>query len=157
MSPEDIKKILTEKFPDKLKEVKILGFEPTFVVEKDSLLDVCRFVKESKELSFDLVSCMSGADYPDRFEMVYLLFSLSHKHKMSLKVQLPKDNPEIESATAVWNGANWYERETAELFGIKFKNHPDLRPLLLPEDWSEGYPLRKDWTGKNFLKLPDIK
>ncbi|MCJ7458013.1 MAG: NADH-quinone oxidoreductase subunit C [candidate division Zixibacteria bacterium] len=157
MSPEEIKKILTEKFPDKLKEAKILGFEPTFVVEKDSLLDVCLFVKESKELSFDLLSCMSGADYPDRFEMVYLLFSFSNKHKMSLKVQLPKDNPEVESVTAVWKGADWYERETAELYGIKFKNHPDLRPLLLPEDWNEGYPLRKDWTGKDFLKLPDIK
>lgn len=157
MTPEGIKKILTEKFPDKLKEGKILGFEPSFIVEKDALLEVCRFLKESKELSFDLVSCMSGADYTDRFEMVYLLFSFSHKHKMSLKVQLPKDNPEIESATVVWNGANWYERETAELFGIKFRNHPDLRPLLLPEDWNEGYPLRKDWTGKDFLKLPELK
>ena len=157
MTPEDIKKVLTEKFPDKLKEAKIFGFEPTFMVEKDSLLDVCLFVKESKELSFDLLSCMSGADYPDRFEMVYLLFSFYHKHKMSLKVQLPKDNPEVESVTPVWKGANWYERETAELYGIKFKNHPDLRPLLLPEGWNEGYPLRKDWTGKDFLKLPDIK
>ena len=157
MTPEDIKKILTEKFPDKLKEGKITGFEPTFIVEKDSLLDVCRFVKETKELSFDLVSCMSGADYPDRFEMVYLLFSFSHKHKMSLRVQLAKDNPEVESATAIWKGADWYERETAELYGIKFKNHPDLRPLLLPEDWNEGYPLRKDWTGKDFLKLPELK
>lgn len=157
MSPEEIKKILTEKFPDKLKEGKILGFEPSFIVEKDALLEVCRFVKESKEFSFDLVSCMSGADYPDKLEMVYLLFSFSHKHKMSIKVQLPKDNPEIESATVVWNGANWYERETAELLGIKFKNHPDLRPLLLPEDWNEGYPLRKDWAGKDFLKLPELK
>jgi NADH-quinone oxidoreductase subunit C len=157
MSPEEIKKILEEKFPNKLKEAKILGFEPTFIVEKDAFLDVCRFVKESKELSFDLISCMSGADYPDRFEMVYLLFSFSNRHKMSLKVQLPKDNPEVESVTAVWKGADWYERETAELYGIKFKNHPDLRPLLLPEDWNEGYPLRKDWTGKDFLKLPDMK
>src|SRR4030042_5260843 len=120
MTPEEIKKILTEKFPDKLKEGKILGFEPSFIVEKDALLEVCRFVKESKELSFDLVSCMSGADYPDRFEMVYLLFSFYHKHKMSLKVQLPKDNPEVESVTAVWKGADWYEREIAELYGIQF-------------------------------------
>jgi len=157
MTSEEIKKIVTEKFPDKLKEAKILGFEPSFIVEKGTLLEVCRFVKESKELSFDLLSCMSGADYPDRFEMVYLLFSFSRKHKMSLKVQLPKDNPEVESATAVWKGADWYEREIAELLGIKFKNHPDLRPLLLPEDWNEGYPLRKDWTGKDFIKMPDVK
>ncbi|OGC81859.1 MAG: hypothetical protein A2W07_04565 [candidate division Zixibacteria bacterium RBG_16_43_9] len=157
MTSEEIKKIVTEKFPDKLKEAKILGFEPSFIVEKGTVLEVCRFVKESKELSFDLLSCMSGADYPDRFEMVYLLFSFSRKHKMSLKVQLPKDNPEVESATAVWKGADWYEREIAELLGIKFKNHPDLRPLLLPEDWNEGYPLRKDWTGKDFIKMPDVK
>lgn len=157
MSPEDIKILLEDKFQGKLKEGKITGFEPTLIVEKDSLLDVCRFVKESEALCFDLISCMSGADYPDRFEVIYLLFSFSHKHKMSLKVQLSKESPEVESATQVWNGANWYERETAELYGIKFKNHPDPRPLLLPEDWNEGFPLRKDWIGKDFLKLPELK
>ena len=157
MSQEEIKKILTEKFPDKLKEGKILGFEPSFILVKDALLEVCRFVKELKELGFDLVSCMSGADYPDRFEVIYILFSFPHKHKLNLKVQLPKENPEIESVTSIWQGANWHEREIAELFGIKFKNHPDPRPILLPEGWDEGYPLRKDWTGKDFKRMPEFK
>jgi NADH/F420H2 dehydrogenase subunit C len=157
MNQEEIKKILTERYPDKLKEGKILGFEPSFILEKDTLLEVCRFVKESKELAFDLLSCMSGADYPDRFEVIYILFSFPHEHKLSLKVQLPKENPEVESVTSVWQGANWHEREIAELFGIKFENHPDPRPILLPEGWDEGYPLRKDWTGKDFERMPEFK
>lgn len=157
MTPEDIKEILTEKYPDKLKETKIIGFEPCFIVEKDSLLEISRYLRESNGLSFDLLSCMSGADYPDRFEVIYILFSFSHRHKLSLKVQLPKENPEVESVTSIWQGANWHEREIAELFGIKFKNHPDPRPILLPEGWDEGYPLRKDWTGKDFKRMPDFK
>ncbi len=157
MNQEEIKKILTGKFPDELKEGKILGFEPSFILEKDALLEVCRFVKDSKELGFDLLSCISGADYQDRFEVIYILFSFPHKHKLSFKVQLPKENPEVESVTSVWQGANWHEREIAELFGIKFKNHPDPRPILLPEGWDEGYPLRKDWSGKDFKRMPEFK
>jgi NADH:ubiquinone oxidoreductase subunit C len=75
MNPEDIKKIITDRFPDKLKDAKIIGFEPSFIADKSILLEFCRFLKETKELSFDLLSCMSGADYPDRFEMIYIFFS----------------------------------------------------------------------------------
>jgi NADH-quinone oxidoreductase subunit C len=157
MNPEDIKKIVADRFPDKLKDAKLIGFEPSFVLGSEILLEFCRFIKETKELSFDLLSCMSGADYTDRFEMIYIFFSFTQKHKMSFKVHLSKENPEIDSLTSVFPGANWYEREIAELYGIKFKNHPDPRPLLLPEGWDEGYPLRKDWTGKDFIKMPDLK
>ncbi|MDH4223250.1 MAG: NADH-quinone oxidoreductase subunit C [candidate division Zixibacteria bacterium] len=157
MNSEDIKNILNQKFADKLKEAKITGFEPSLIVEKDSLIEICKYARESDSLLFNLLSCMSGADYADRFEVVYLLFSFTHKHKLSLKVQLNKENPEVESVTSIWQGANWYEREIAELFGIKFKNHPDPRPILLPENWNEGYPMRKDWEGKDFKRMPEFK
>jgi NADH-quinone oxidoreductase subunit C len=74
---------------------------------------------------------------------------------LTLKVPLPKENPEIESVTPIWKAANWHEREITELFGIKFLNHPDPRGILLPENWDEGYPMRKDWEGKDFVRLPE--
>jgi len=97
---------------------------------------------------------MVGVDRGDGFEVIYCLFSFDKKHKLTLKAPLPKENPEIESVTPIWKAANWHEREIAELFGIKFLNHPDPRGILLPEDWDEGYPMRKDWEGKDFVRLP---
>jgi NADH-quinone oxidoreductase subunit C len=75
---------------------------------------------------------------------VYHLHSPERNERLRLKCRLPAANPEIDSVTAVWRGANWYERETFDLFGIRFRNHPGLRRIMLPEDW-EGHPLRKDY------------
>jgi NADH-quinone oxidoreductase subunit C len=79
-----------------------------------------------------------------RFEVVYHLHSVEHKRRLRLKCRLGGANPEIESVTSVWRGANWYEREVFDLFGIRFLNHPNLRRIMLPDEW-EGYPLRKDY------------
>ena len=154
MEAEKIKNTLLKKFPDKVKEVEVVDFHPGFEVDKNIILDICKFLKESEELSYDLLSCMVGVDRGDGFEVIYCLFSFDKKHKLTLKAPLPKENPEIESITPVWKAANWHEREIAELFGIKFLNHPDPRGILLPEDWDEGYPMRKDWEGKDFVRLP---
>jgi NADH-quinone oxidoreductase subunit C len=154
MEAEKIKKVLLEKFPEKVKEAEVVDFSPGFEVDKDIILDICRFLKESEELSYDLLSCMVGVDRGYGFEVIYCLFSFDKKHKLTLKAPLPKENPEIESVTPIWKAANWHEREIAELFGIKFLNHPDPRGILLPEDWDEGYPMRKDWEGKDFVRLP---
>ena len=155
MTKEEITKIISDKFPGKIKESKIVNFEQALEVEKEIILEVLKFAKESKELCFDLLSCLVGVDRIANLELIYLLTSLEHKHKLALKVLLPRENPEIETASFIWAGADWHEREIAELFGIKFLNHPDPRPLLLPEEWDEGFPLRKDWAGKDFIKLPE--
>jgi NADH-quinone oxidoreductase subunit C len=79
-----------------------------------------------------------------RFEVVYLLHSLERNERLRMKCRLPGDNPEIDSVTGVWRSANWYERETFDMFGIKFRNHPNPRRILMPDDW-DGHPLRKDY------------
>ncbi|KPL02459.1 MAG: hypothetical protein AMJ90_05710 [candidate division Zixibacteria bacterium SM23_73_2] len=155
MNEEEIKKVFTEKFPEKIEEKEVFDFSPAFQVDKSIILDVCKFLKESEALCFDLLSCMVGVDREDSFEVIYCLFSFDKKHKLTLKVPLPRENPEIESVTPMWKAANWHEREIAELFGIKFLNHPDPRGILLPEDWDEGYPMRRNWQGKDFIKRPD--
>ena len=142
---EIIEKSVRDKFPDAVIEsgdsggILMLRLEPKF------LPDVCRFLKESPELKFDYLACVSGVDWPDRFEVVYHLESLLLKHKLVLKVNADRDDPKVPSLTSVWAGADFQEREAYDMFGIVFEGHPDLRRILLPEDW-EGYPLRKDYV-----------
>jgi NADH-quinone oxidoreductase subunit C len=119
--------------------------ELTVTIAPDRLLETCRFLKDS--LRFERLSTMTAVDrYPSepRFEVVYHLHSISRNERVRLKCLLAGQNPEIDSATAVWRSANWHEREAFDMFGIQFRNHPELRRILMPDDW-EGYPLRKDY------------
>ncbi len=118
--------------------------ELTVEVAPANLIESLRRVKH--DLHFERLSTVTGVDrYPaePRFEVVYHLQSVAGKKWLRLKARLSGDNPEIESACAVYRSANWYERETFDLFGVRFLNHPDLTRIMLPDDWV-GHPLRKD-------------
>ena len=114
-------------------------------VDGERIVEICNFLKNDSEASFNYLSDLTCVHYPDRrqtpFEIVYNLFSIENNERVRLKAAA-KDS--IETVTSVWPAANWLEREVFDLFGVTFKNHPDLRRLLLPPDW-EGYPLRKDY------------
>jgi NADH-quinone oxidoreductase subunit C len=119
--------------------------ELTLEIAANQIAGVCSYLKN--EQKFARLSTVTAVDrYPEepRFEVVYHLHSPERNQRLRLKCRLAGENPEIDSVTAVWRGANWYERETFDLFGIRFRNHPDLRRIMLPEDW-EGHPLRKDY------------
>jgi NADH-quinone oxidoreductase subunit C len=119
--------------------------ELTVEIDPDKLIEACAFLK--RELHFERLSTLTAVDrYPSepRFEVVYHLQSIARNQRVRLKCRLPGTHPEIDTATAVWRSANWYEREVFDLFGIRFRGHPDLRRILLPDDW-DGYPLRKDY------------
>ena len=118
--------------------------EPTAFVAPASIVEVCRFMKQ--EQAFVRLSGITGVDWwpaQPRFEIVYLLHSLDKNLRFRLKCRVAEGD-EIDSVTSVWRAANWYEREVYDMFGVKFRNHPDLRRILMPADW-EGYPLRKDY------------
>jgi NADH-quinone oxidoreductase subunit C len=140
---------LRERFADALLEVKVWRNETTIVLGRDDLVRVCRFLKEDPDLTFDFLSDVTGVDrlqLPEnqpRFEVVYHLYSLAHKRRLRLKVRVDEGEA-VPSVTAVWETANWHEREVFDLFGIPFEGHPDLRRILMPDDW-EGHPLRKDY------------
>jgi len=109
------------------------------------IVQVCRELRDN--LGFERISGVSAIDrYPmePRFEVVYFLHSISRNLRLKLKVALPGENPAVESVTPVWAGANWYEREAFDLFGIRFEGHPNLKRILMPDDW-EGHPLRRDF------------
>ena len=116
------------------------------------IVAVCRFLRDERQ--FARLSGVTAVDWhpaEPRFEIVYLLHSLERNERLRLKCRVPSGGAGIESVTAVWPGANWYEREVFDLFGIVFRNHPDLRRIMLPEGW-EGHPLRKDYpvTGPKY-------
>ncbi len=106
---------------------------------------------------FDMLSCVTGVDNgveAATLEVVYNLYSIPFNHHLMIKVLLPRDKPEIESVSHIWKTANWLEREVFDMYGVHFKNHPDLRRILMPADW-EGYPLRKDYKHQTYYR--DIK
>lgn len=108
---------------------------------------VCQELYQNQTTYFDMLSCLSGIDNGpelNTMEVVYNLYSIPFHHHLMVKVILPRLNPEVDSVSDIWRTANWHERETSEMFGIKFIGHPDPRKLLLPADW-EGHPLRKDY------------
>jgi NADH-quinone oxidoreductase subunit C len=126
--------------------------DATVVVAKGYLLKVLGFLREEAGLEFDMLSDLAAVDHAQRrdgertprFEVVYHLYSIAHNHRLRVKVGVDLDDCEVESAVGIWPAANWMEREVFDLYGIRFSNHPDLRRILLYEEF-EGHPLRKDY------------
>lgn len=148
MDVTEILESLAGKFPDTISETSAeSAIRARAYVDKERVNEVCQYLKGS--LQFDHLCSVCGVDYIKRNEMevVYHIASYSHPVVLMLKAVLSRENPEIESIISVYWGANWYERETYELFGIFFKNHPNLKPLVLPEDMLGEWPLRKDYKG----------
>jgi NADH-quinone oxidoreductase subunit C len=135
-----------------VEEAKFDRDEMTIYVGRDSVRDACALLREDPHCPFDYLSDITCVDwYPQepRFEVVYHLLSLSRKERVRLKVKLEGPGPALESVTSVWPGANYFEREVFDLFGVRFTGHPYLRRLLMPEDW-EGHPLRKDYPVEGY-------
>ena len=114
------------------------------LIEPPAIREVAHFLKHDPDLHFEYLQLVSGVDWTDKFTVVYHLYSYRNRHKVILHCDISHDDPVIESVAEVWKAADWHERETYDLLGIRFTGHPDLRRILLPDDW-EGHPLRKDY------------
>jgi NADH-quinone oxidoreductase subunit C len=140
---------LRAQFGDALAEVKQWRNETTVVLAGQDLVRVCRFLRDESDLAFDLLSDVTAVDRlrlpqpSPRFEVVYHLYSLQFRRRLRLKVRVD-DGQAVPTVSGLWPTANWHEREVFDLFGVLFEGHPDLRRILMPEDW-EGHPLRKDY------------
>jgi NADH-quinone oxidoreductase subunit C len=121
--------------------------DPFITVEGARIHRICLYCRVEAELGFDFCQSITGMDTGDTLTCVYHLYSYTNRHTLVLKAATPREDPRLPSCVEVWPAANWYEREVYDLFGIDFEGHPDLRRLLLPEDW-EGHPGRKDWQEK---------
>ncbi len=117
------------------------------VVPAERLLDVCQVLATDPAFGLTYLSFVSAIDRPEagQFEVLYHLYSHASHEELVLKVRIPRDHPTVSSVTSIWAGANWHEREAYDLFGITFSGHPDLRRIMMTDDWI-GHPLRKDYV-----------
>jgi NADH-quinone oxidoreductase subunit C len=122
--------------------------EQTITVRKESLIELFKFIRDDPKLDFNFLMDLTAVDYlnrkDDRFEVVYHFYSLKHNGRLRVKVPVSEDNCSVDSVSDLWKTANWYEREVWDLYGIKFNGHPDMRRILLYEEF-KGHPLRKDY------------
>ncbi len=146
MKVNEIHEKLKAEFGDAVGPLSEPKVDPFAVVRADRIADVARFLKHTPGLELDHCNVITGVDWPKRnvIEVVYHLFSYRHRHGIVLKVEADRAKPAVPSVESVWRTADWMERECYDLLGVEFTGHPDLRRILLPDDW-EGYPLRKDY------------
>ena len=157
---EEIKALLVDKFGTEIiigEETG--GMQPALLIRPDAIAAVCLELRNNPKTYFDFLSCLTGVDYgaeTGRFGVVYHLTSMPYQLQLTLKISKDHnrdidDLPSFPSVSAVYRTADWHEREAYDLVGIFFEDHPDLRRILLPDDW-EGYPLRKDYKNAEFYK-----
>ena len=145
---------IQEQFPTEIIETHTFRGDETAVIRPASLLTICKFLKETPELDFNFLMDLTAVDYlfyaggriqkEFRFEVVYHFFSLKFNHRIRIKVPVDEKTPEVDTLCGLWASANWYEREVWDMYGINFKGHPDLRRILMYEEF-EGHALRKDY------------
>jgi NADH-quinone oxidoreductase subunit C len=160
MSFDDIKLLLTNKFGESIiTGEERTGMQPALLIDADRIAEVCLELRDNPKTYFDFLSCLTGVDYgidSGRFGVVYNLSSIPYHLQLTLKVSKENNRneeelPSFPSVTSVYRTADWHEREAYDLVGIFFEGHPDLRRILLPDDW-EGYPLRKDYKTAEYYK-----
>lgn len=143
MTNDELKLVLTDKFPGAAIAQGSKYVEMTVTAE--SLHETAILLKETSELTFDYLFCLTGVDYPENMGIIYHLESVEHRHVMVLKVRTAdRVNPAVDTVSDVWITAKYHEREAYDLLGIHFNNHTDLRRLFLDDEW--GFPLRKDYV-----------
>ena len=160
MSIAEIKSLLIDKFGESV----VVGEETTglqlaLLIDSDRIADVCLELRDNPQTYFDFLSCLSGVDYgveSCRFGVVYHLASIPYQTQLTLKISKEnsrdlEDLPSFPTVSSVYRSADWHEREAFDMIGIYFEGHPDLRRILLPDDW-DGYPLRKDYKTAEYYK-----
>ncbi len=148
MSDNAIIQKLKSKFGDNVLEEHAFRGDQTVTVKKECLFDLAKYLRDEPSLDMDFLMDLTAVDYMDRkpvrFEVVYHFFSLKHNHRFRVKVPVDEDDCVVDSIVPLWKTVNWYEREVWDLYGIKFKGHPNMKRILLYEGF-KGHPLRKDY------------
>lgn len=155
MDPLEIVKIIKDNFPKEVLWYRCFRDECDITVRQEKIKEILAYLKHHPSLDFDYLIDLTAVDYlgfrEPRFDVVYHLMSIKHKHRIRVKAQVGEKDCYITSVADLWRTAEWFERECFDMFGIEFVGHPDLRRILMPEDWN-GYPLRKDYPVQSDLK-----
>ena len=157
----ELTSLLRQEFPDEITDYHSHRGDETVVIKRDSFEPVCRFLREDSRCSFEIMMDLTAVDRLEmneepRFEMVYHFKSLTHARRLRLKVRLTEDDCKLASIHHLWKAVDWYERECFDMFGIHFEGHPDLRRILMYDEF-EGHPLRKDYPIDKQQPLSQLK
>lgn len=158
---QKVVEILKSKFPTSIIDVKEFQNETTIFVKRDDIPKICEFLRDDNGCQFNYLSDLCGADAytgENRFEVIYNLLSINLKQRIRIKIFVDENDLRVPTVSNIWEAANWFERETYDMFGIIFDGHPDLRRMYMPEDF-EYFPLRKNFPlmgVPNSLPLPDL-
>lgn len=152
MTLDELSKNLTQEFSQEISEISGDSAEKSLSTSKEALPKIAQYLKEK---GYNYLSFITAVDNPKNFTVLYCFKSLSNPGSLTIKVDIPKTKPNINSLVSLFAGANWLEREVYDLMGIKFNGHTDLRRILLPEDW-EGHPLRKSYFHPEIEKRPQV-
>ncbi|OGU58663.1 MAG: hypothetical protein A2X64_09175 [Ignavibacteria bacterium GWF2_33_9] len=145
MKSNEIFERLIAEFPEDIISLNEDENSESFIyVNPRNIVEIMLFLRDENDLFFDYLSCLSGVDSKENLTVVYNLYSIQLKHRITIKADIPKENPSIATVEKVWLTADWHEREAWDLIGIKFEGHHNLIRILNPYDW-EGHPLQKDY------------
>ena len=166
MEQRAIAEAIKAQFPEEVVDIADHHDQVGVLLRPGRIVDILRWLRDSVMLRMDHLRALCGVDnkkrktaYPERFEVVYQLYSTSLRHEIRLRALVPENDAHIESVVSLWQGVNWLEREVFDMFGIRFGNHPNLKRVLLPDDW-EGHPLLKEYPlkgKKEWQGLVDLK
>lgn len=166
MEQRAIADTLKAQFPDEVLDIIEHHDQVGVLLRPGRIVPILRWLRDTDSLRMNHLRALCGVDnkrrktsYPERFEVVYQLYSTSLRHEIRLRVLLPETDAHVESAVSLWPGVNWLEREVFDMFGIRFDNHPNMKRVLLPDDW-EGHPLLKEYPlkgKKEWQGLVDLK
>jgi NADH-quinone oxidoreductase subunit C len=144
---QEAEKFIDGKFKSQILEKSTFRDELTYIVGKDDIIEILSFLKNDEKFAYNFLTDLTATDWPERkerHEVVYLLFSFKDNTRIRFKVRL-KEGEKLQTATGLWDSANWLEREVFDLFGVHFEGHPELTKILTPDDL-EGHPLRRDYS-----------
>lgn len=149
---------LERALPGAVQQVSLFVGDWTLIVGRDRLMEVARWLRDDPGAGFNFCSDVTATDWParpERFDVIYCLYSIPHRHRVRVKVRAAEQDP-VPSVTGIWPAANWLEREVFDMFGVRFEGHPDLRRVLMPDEW-QGHPQRKDYPleGPGELMIED--
>jgi len=157
MTKDELKAYIESNFSGKLTALDTGRYDLLFETKKGDLVELARALRDDESLKFDYLCNIGAIDTRERFEIVYSIASTVNLLRLDFKIAFSYDDAEVESVQTVWPAANWYEREIWELYGIDIKNHDDLKRFLLPDDWNQGHPMRKDWDAPDFVRFPEFE
>ena len=156
MEAQQLLDTIKEKFPEAETSLPEGAHAlPVAVVPAEKFRAFAEWLKGDEAMAFDYPMSQTGVDYPEKkiITAVYHLYSMKHRHRLQVKVNLDREDPRVATVSDLWRGCEWFERETYDLLGVVFENHPDLRRIMLTDDWV-GWPLRKDYKDSRIVQKP---